>query len=275
MARHSLDHPSPTTGKRLVDDPAVAGLEVLNEDSYFFWSFAPGGVPDARLRILEAQFGDWLKARYGSIGAAFAHGKALRTDRDRPTEGRVGFRLLWNMAHEKTPTTRTPCGSWPRASVRSTRTPTGSSGARVQRRDLGVKLGDGRSRGPGPARKIHLHRRRLHRPPRLLLRQGRRPQRGLGDHGRDDLRRPQRLRFEPEVPGGPRQFVHPAMDVQYDGKPSMISETTWTRPNRYRSEAPCSSQSTGHFRAVTRSSTSPSTGPPGRSSPGSSCGPGR
>ncbi len=28
------------------------------------------------------------------------------------------------------------------------------------------------------------------------------------------------------------------MDPHYDGKPSMISETTWTRPNRYRSEAP-------------------------------------
>ena len=28
------------------------------------------------------------------------------------------------------------------------------------------------------------------------------------------------------------------MDPKYDGMPSMISETTWNRPNRYRSEAP-------------------------------------
>jgi hypothetical protein len=28
------------------------------------------------------------------------------------------------------------------------------------------------------------------------------------------------------------------MDPHYDGKPSMISETTWCRPNRFRSEAP-------------------------------------
>jgi hypothetical protein len=28
------------------------------------------------------------------------------------------------------------------------------------------------------------------------------------------------------------------MDITYDGKPSMISETTWNRPNRFRSEAP-------------------------------------
>ena len=46
------------------------------------------------------------------------------------------------------------------------------------------------------------------------------------------------LRFDPEEPGKPRVFVHPAMDPSYDGKPSMISETTWNRPNRYRSEAP-------------------------------------
>lgn len=46
------------------------------------------------------------------------------------------------------------------------------------------------------------------------------------------------LRFDPEVPGTPKQFVHPSMDVHYDGKPSTISETTWNRPNRYRSEAP-------------------------------------
>jgi len=46
------------------------------------------------------------------------------------------------------------------------------------------------------------------------------------------------LRFEAEEPGKPRQFVHPAMDIHYDNKPSMISETTFCRPNRYRSEAP-------------------------------------
>ena len=39
------------------------------------------------------------------------------------------------------------------------------------------------------------------------------------------------LRFDPEEPGKPRLFAHPAMDPHYDGKPSMISETTWNRPN--------------------------------------------
>jgi len=46
------------------------------------------------------------------------------------------------------------------------------------------------------------------------------------------------LRFEAEDSSKPRQFLHPVMDPHYDGKPSMISETTFNRPNRYRSEAP-------------------------------------
>jgi hypothetical protein len=46
------------------------------------------------------------------------------------------------------------------------------------------------------------------------------------------------LRFDPENPGKPKQFNHPVMDVHYDNRPSMISETTFTRPNRFRSEAP-------------------------------------
>ena len=32
--------PSPTTGKPLIAEPAVAGCELINEDSYFFWTFA-------------------------------------------------------------------------------------------------------------------------------------------------------------------------------------------------------------------------------------------
>ena len=46
------------------------------------------------------------------------------------------------------------------------------------------------------------------------------------------------LRFDAEQPGKPRAFSNPVMDVHYANLPSMISETTFCRPNRYRSEAP-------------------------------------
>ena len=46
------------------------------------------------------------------------------------------------------------------------------------------------------------------------------------------------LRFESADPGKPGEIVNPVMDPHYDGKPSVISETSFDRPNRYRSEAP-------------------------------------
>jgi hypothetical protein len=42
--------------------------------------------------------------------------------------------------------------------------------------------------------------------------------------------------FDAADPAKPRQFIHPVMDPHYD-KPSMISETTFCRPGRYRSSA--------------------------------------
>ncbi len=46
------------------------------------------------------------------------------------------------------------------------------------------------------------------------------------------------LRFAPEKPGAPHDFENPVMDLMFNFKPSMISETTWNRPNRHRGEAP-------------------------------------
>jgi hypothetical protein len=46
------------------------------------------------------------------------------------------------------------------------------------------------------------------------------------------------LRFDAGLPGKPKLFVNPVMDPHYENKPSMISETAFERPNRYRSEGP-------------------------------------
>ena len=94
--------PNPSTGTRLIDDPAVAGLEIINEDSYFFWTFNPDAIPDPEMRIVETQFGDWLKRKYGSIDGAFRTWGGPTINRDRPAEGRIGFRPLWNMFNERT-----------------------------------------------------------------------------------------------------------------------------------------------------------------------------
>jgi hypothetical protein len=230
---------SPATGKRLVDEPAVAGVEILNEDSYFFWTFNPDVVPDAQLRLLEAQFGAWLKARYGSADTALKRWGGPKLPRDRPEEGRVGFRPLWNMANEKT--------ARDKDTVRFLAE--GQRGFYKETceflRGLGFKGVITASNWVtasaeilGPVEKYS------YTPGDFLDRHGYFSGKADGPNSTWAINKGltytdrSALRFDAELPGKPKAFVHPAIDVKYDGKPSMISETTWTRPNRYRSEAP-------------------------------------
>jgi hypothetical protein len=47
-------------------------MEIQNEDSLLFWTFAPyETVPAPQMEILERSFGSWLAAKYGSIERAF------------------------------------------------------------------------------------------------------------------------------------------------------------------------------------------------------------
>src|ERR1051325_10122152 len=67
-----LETPNPHTGVPLGKDPAVACLEIVNEDSNLFWTFAAKNIPAEEMVIIERQFADWLKAKYGSADAALA-----------------------------------------------------------------------------------------------------------------------------------------------------------------------------------------------------------
>lgn len=72
-ARELMTTPNPYTGKSLADDPAVAILEVVNEDNLLFWTFKPGTSPPRELMgPLEEGFGRWLVSKYGSLNKARA-----------------------------------------------------------------------------------------------------------------------------------------------------------------------------------------------------------
>jgi hypothetical protein len=234
-----LTTPSPASGKRLIDDPAVASLEMQNEDSFFFWSFKPDEIPDAQMRILEKQFGDWLVQKYGSLDAAIAKWGGLKAQRDAPAEGRVSFRPLWNMAHEKTPRDQDTCQFLLETQMRF------YSETRTFLRKLGFKgpitASNWITASPevlGPLEKLS------YTTGDFIDRHG---YFGCNEKGegsawsvRDGHTYSDRsaLRMDAEEPGKPRQIVNPVMDPHYDNMPSMISETTWNRPNRFRSEAP-------------------------------------
>ena len=95
-----LTTPNPYGGGPLNQEPAVAVAELVNEDSYLFWTFAPYEVvPGAQMRLVEQAFGQWLNGKYGSVDAALGKwgGKSVRGDA--PGEGRAGFMNLWEVFH--------------------------------------------------------------------------------------------------------------------------------------------------------------------------------
>jgi len=234
-----LTTPSETTHKPLLDEPAVFGLELQNEDSFFFWTFDAKNIPDAQLRILETQFADWLKQRHGSLDAAFTAWKGQKLTRDAPAEGRVGFRPLWNIFNEKSPRDQDTAAFLLEAQTKFYRDTIAFL------RKLGFKglitPSNWATASPevfGPLEKLS------YTTGDFIDRHGYFECNHKGDNAAWSIRNSHTysersaLRFDAQDLAKPRQFVHPVMDPHYDGKPSMISETTFCRPNRYRSEAP-------------------------------------
>ncbi|WP_435015699.1 hypothetical protein TA3x_003245 [Tundrisphaera sp. TA3] len=234
-----LTTPDPATGARLIDDPAVMGLELVNEDSYLFWTFNDQNLPEPERRLLEAQFGEWLARRYGTINAALKAWGGTKVDRDRPAEGRIGFRPLWNLANERTARDKDTA----RFLVESQRRFYDESARFL--RDLGFKgvitasnWATADPRVLGPLEKYS------YTGGDFIDRHGYFGASQAGEASEWSIRDGHTyadrsaLRFDASKPGMPKEFVHPAMDPSYDGKPSMISETTWNRPNRFRTEAP-------------------------------------
>jgi hypothetical protein len=86
---------NPYTGLALKDEPAVAIIQVQNEDSLLFWTFQ--GIKPAQKRLLGRQFGDWLTTKYGSIAKASEAWGGEKVKEDDFGGGVVGFYQTWNL----------------------------------------------------------------------------------------------------------------------------------------------------------------------------------
>jgi len=88
---------NPYTQVPLGRDPAVAMLEIQNEDSHFFWTFDKKNVPPQRWETLKGLYGVWLEKRYGSLDKAIAAWKGVRLPGDDPAAGKMDLFSAWQM----------------------------------------------------------------------------------------------------------------------------------------------------------------------------------
>ena len=226
-------------GETLLREPALFGVELVNEDSFFFWTFTDNNLPEPQLVLLESLFHDWVVDRYGSVEEAYTAWNGQRMRKDTPDGGRLDFRSLYNMFSDRTPRDQD----------------TARFLAETQRdfyqRQVAFLKGLG-FKGLITASNWHTANDRIFKPLELwsylpgdfIDRHGYFGTFKKGTNVSWSIRAGHTyadrsaFRFESREPGGPRDFSHPVADVKVNGMPSMISETTWTRPNRYRTEAP-------------------------------------
>lgn len=94
---------NPYTNIPLKDDPAVAIIQVKNEDSLLFWTFQ--GIKPAQRKILSKKYGDWLVKKYGALDKALAAwNNATLKDDDLPNAS-PAFYMTWDMTQNASPKT--------------------------------------------------------------------------------------------------------------------------------------------------------------------------
>lgn len=96
-AKALLGTRNPYTGVTLAKDPAVAVVEIQNEDSFFFWTFTHANVPAPYWEALEKKFGAWAAKKYGGPGRARAAWLEAREPGDDPAGGRAAVYEIWHM----------------------------------------------------------------------------------------------------------------------------------------------------------------------------------
>ncbi len=81
--------PNPYTKLPLARDPAVALIQVQNEDSLLFWTMQ--AMKPVQLERLGEKFGQWLTKKYGSLDAAKTAWDGASSPGDNFAQGKVGL----------------------------------------------------------------------------------------------------------------------------------------------------------------------------------------
>ena len=92
--------PNPYTGIPLAKDPAVAIIQVQNEDGMFFWTMQ--GLKPEQQALLGRKFAVWLSAKYGTSDAAKAAWAGASDPGDDWAGGKIGILGTWNLTQPAT-----------------------------------------------------------------------------------------------------------------------------------------------------------------------------
>lgn len=105
--RETLLPVNPYTGLALKDDPALAIIQMQNEDSLLFWTF--NSIKGREAALLGARFGEFLGEKYGTLAAAQdAWGNAAAPGpiddmRDDWDSGVIALSNIWHLTSDADP----------------------------------------------------------------------------------------------------------------------------------------------------------------------------
>ena len=94
---------NPYTGVALKDEPAVAIVQLQNEDSLLFWTV--NNIQGRDLELFAGQFAQWLEAKYGSLAEASQAWQGIELEGDDFDRGTVAFYPLSEMTRAGQPNT--------------------------------------------------------------------------------------------------------------------------------------------------------------------------
>jgi len=96
--RAIYEQPNPYTGVPLAKDPAVAVIQIQNEDSMLFYTMQRVGG-EAR-ELLRRQYADWLIGRYGSLERAMDAWEGYAHPDDDLENGLPGMFIVWEFTRD-------------------------------------------------------------------------------------------------------------------------------------------------------------------------------
>ncbi|MDW8080074.1 MAG: hypothetical protein RMJ16_14430, partial [Thermoguttaceae bacterium] len=96
--RELYTKPNPYTGVPLAKEPAVAIIQIQNEDSLLFWTSQ--GIREPHAGRLRRLFGEFLVRKYGSLQAAQKAWGDATHPQDNTRGGEMGLQIIWHMTSQ-------------------------------------------------------------------------------------------------------------------------------------------------------------------------------